>query len=124
MKALLPLLLVFACKCPPKATTTTTPEPTGSGSAVTPAPAPTTPPGGSPNEPAPTWPAAKPGLGENCGEGDACAQGMTCVAYYGIAGPRGPQFKTCEIRCDKDNACPAEHTCVTIADGPGQVCRK
>jgi hypothetical protein len=45
------------------------------------------------------------------------------VSYYGIAGPRGPQFKTCEIKCDKPTKCPAGTSCGVIADGPGQVCR-
>lgn len=67
-----------------------------------------------------------PGIGEKCGEGDACAQGLTCVSYYGIAGAKGPQFKTCEIKCDKDHeetVCPKGTHCATIADGPGSVCR-
>jgi hypothetical protein len=69
--------------------------------------------------------AAKPGIGENCGAGDACADGMTCVSYYGIAGRRGPEFKSCEIRCDGDRkaACPTGRSCVTVSDGPGRVCR-
>jgi hypothetical protein len=68
--------------------------------------------------------AAKPKMGENCGAGDACGDGLTCVSYYGIAGARGPQFKTCETKCGKGGgACPSGTKCVTIADGPGQVCR-
>jgi hypothetical protein len=93
------------------------PPPTQTPPAQTPGP-------GSAAEPAPSWPKGGPGIGENCGAGDACAQGLTCVAYYGIAGPRGPQFKSCEIRCTGDSGCPADHKCITIADGPGQVCRK
>lgn len=62
-------------------------------------------------------------MGENCGEADACAQGLECVKYYGIAGARGPQFKTCEKKCDKKQTCPSGTSCITIADGPGQVCR-
>jgi hypothetical protein len=62
-------------------------------------------------------------MGENCGDGDACAKGLECVKYYGIAGARGPQFKTCEVKCDKKQACPSGTKCITIADGPGQVCR-
>jgi hypothetical protein len=46
------------------------------------------------------------------------------VKYYGIAGPRGPQFSSCEIRCDGKEGCPTGLDCITIADGPGQVCRK
>lgn len=130
MKPLLPLLfLAFACSCPAKPATTTTPPaqgPTqGSGSGTTP----TTNPGsgsgsGSAAEPTPSWPAGGPGIGETCGANDACAQGLTCVSYYGIAGARGPQFKSCEIKCQDDSVCPAGHKCITIADGPGQVCRK
>lgn len=103
------------------------------------APAPTTPP--TPTEPAPTEPTADPsagsgsaapvekpadgpGIGENCGANDACAAGTECVKYYGIAGPRGGEFKTCEIKCSgKGGVCPAGKNCVTIADGPGSVCR-
>ena len=52
----------------------------------------------------------------------ACPSGQTCVSYYGIAGPAGPQFKSCEIPCSGAIKCPGTLTCVTIADGPGQVC--
>jgi len=62
-----------------------------------------------------------PKLHAKCGPGDACGEG-TCVSYYGIAGPRGPQFKTCEIKCDKTTKCPTGTKCSTVADGPGQVC--
>jgi hypothetical protein len=62
-------------------------------------------------------------IGQDCGAGDVCANGLECVKYYGIAGARGPQFKTCEVKCDKKKACPSGTSCVTIADGPGQVCR-
>ncbi|MGE0396312.1 MAG: hypothetical protein AB7T06_06305 [Kofleriaceae bacterium] len=63
------------------------------------------------------------GLGDKCGESDACGTGQTCVHYFGIAGPSGPELTSCEITC-KDNApCPAGTKCITIADGPGQVCR-
>jgi hypothetical protein len=64
-----------------------------------------------------------PGIEEPCGPGDRCAPGLTCVSYYGFAGPRGPQFKTCEIRCKDDSVCPKGRTCVTVSDGPGRVCR-
>ena len=80
--------------------------------------------GGTAAEPAPNWPKGTAGIGDNCGPNDTCGKGLTCVSYYGIAGPRGPQFKTCEIKCKADANCPAGHSCVTIADGPGQVCRK
>ena len=62
-----------------------------------------------------------PKLHAKCGPGDSCGEG-TCVTYYGIAGPRGPQFKTCEIKCDKTTKCPTGTKCSTVADGPGQVC--
>jgi hypothetical protein len=45
------------------------------------------------------------------------------VKYYGIAGPRGPQFTSCETKCDGGKACPDGLKCTTIADGPGAVCR-
>jgi hypothetical protein len=67
-----------------------------------------------------------PGMGKACGENDACAPGYECIKYYGIAGARGPQFKTCEIRCEKNSeeaVCPKGTHCATVADGPGQVCR-
>ncbi|HEY5946610.1 MAG TPA: hypothetical protein VIV40_14005 [Kofleriaceae bacterium] len=152
MKPLLLVLLFTACGCPQKTGTdnpapatqpptqtpaptptppeTQTPAPTPTPTpAPTPAPTPTPPPtkgsgSGSAAEPAPNWPKGTPGIGDNCGPNDACGKGLTCVSYYGIAGARGPQFKTCEIKCKSDASCPADHKCVTIADGPGQVCRK
>jgi len=63
-----------------------------------------------------------PKQGEGCAEGK-CAAGLTCVEYYGIAGPRGPKFTSCEIPCVGGGRCPGGQKCVTIADGPGQVCR-
>ena len=54
------------------------------------------------------------------------AAGLECVKYFGIAGPRGGELKSCEIRCQnprKDDGCPAGQTCLVIADGPGNVCR-
>ena len=89
-------------------------------------PPPVEPPPPSPATPAPddAAPVASgPALGQPCGTDDACAAGLTCVSYYGIAGPRGPEFKSCEIKCKADDACPPAHRCATIADGPGQVCR-
>ena len=64
---------------------------------------------------------AKPG--DDCSKGQACGVAATCVSYLGIAGARGPTFKTCEIRCTAKTACPSGTSCLTIADGPGQVCR-
>ncbi|MBK7073129.1 MAG: hypothetical protein IPH44_12575 [Myxococcales bacterium] len=62
-------------------------------------------------------------LGSACGEGDACPDGLMCARYFGIAGPSGPEFTSCEIACDTGQACPEGTACVTIADGPGAVCR-
>lgn len=59
-----------------------------------------------------------------CGE-QMCKPGYTCVEYFGVAGPRGPKFESCELPCDPIRArdCPAGLQCITIADGPGSVCR-
>jgi len=65
---------------------------------------------------------ALPGQQEPCPEG-RCAVGLACVSYLGIAGGQGPTFTSCEIRCGHGELCPASQTCVTVADGPGQVCR-
>lgn len=63
-------------------------------------------------------------LGTPCGDGDRCDGGTRCVTYYGVAGPRGPEFKSCEIACPSGKGpCPAGTACITIADGPGSVCR-
>lgn len=107
MKSLALCLLFAACSSP-------SPAP------VTPAPTTTeTPPPATPDP----EPASGAPLGQPCGAADACATGTECVKYYGIAGPRGPEFKSCEIRCKADDSCPPAHRCATIADGPGQVCR-
>lgn len=62
--------------------------------------------------------------GGDCAADNAvCSSGTQCMAYYGIAGPSGPEFKTCEIPCSHPGAsCPLGQSCATIADGPGQVC--
>lgn len=54
-----------------------------------------------------------------------CAAPTQCIEYYGIAGPSGPKFVSCEIPCKQSakDSCPAGKKCVTIADGPGSVCR-
>jgi hypothetical protein len=135
MRALLLVLLFVACGCPQK------PDPTPGGGPTT-MPTPAQPPVQQPpaqqppaqqppvQQPPVQQPPAQPpvqaaaGIGETCGAGDACAQGLTCVKYFGIAGPRGGEFKSCEIQCKGGTGCPAGHNCVTIADGPGQVCRK
>ncbi len=62
-----------------------------------------------------------PKQGAKCPDGK-CAEGLTCVEYYGVAGPSGPKFTSCEIPCPKGN-CPEGQSCTTIADGPGKVCR-
>jgi hypothetical protein len=112
------LLLFALAACSSKSSTTNAPPPLrpdpteGSGSAA-----------GSSTDPVAE---AGPGMGEKCGENDACAKGFECVSYYGIAGARGPQFKSCEIKCEmqnKESVCPKGTQCTTIADGPGQVCR-
>lgn len=64
-----------------------------------------------------------PGQGQACAEGNQCAPGLACLQYYGIAGPRGGVFTSCEIRCAATSDCPEAQYCITIADGPGQVCR-
>jgi hypothetical protein len=60
--------------------------------------------------------------GHPCAEG-RCAPGLACVEYYGIAGPRGGKFTSCEIRCGAGGKCSGGQQCITVADGPGQVCR-
>lgn len=63
--------------------------------------------------------------GQSCAAAtDQCAVGLSCESYYGIAGAAGPQFSTCEIPCAQPGAlCPLGQACVTVADGPGQVCQ-
>lgn len=61
--------------------------------------------------------------GHPCVDGK-CGDGLKCVEYYGIAGPKGPKFTSCEITCaGKKDTCPNGQLCVTVADGPGRVCR-
>lgn len=126
MKRILLAFVLAACSssapaptAPPTPTEPAPPpsEPTADPSAGSGSAAPNDKPNDKPADPA-------PGIGENCGPNDSCAAGTECVKYYGIAGPRGPEFKTCEIRCSgKGGTCPAGKNCVTIADGPGSVCR-
>lgn len=62
--------------------------------------------------------------GEDCSALDVvCAQGTTCLGYFGIAGPSGPLFQTCEVPCTDDGDCPDGQRCTVVADGPGQVCQ-
>ncbi len=111
MRTLLAIVLVAACSSssppPPQ------PSPTAGPSPARESPSPITPPANT----------SAPGVGQSCGSDGSCAQGLECVSYYGIAGARGPQFKSCEIRCGSEKQCPSGLACKTIADGPGQVCR-
>lgn len=79
--------------------------------------------GGEPPEPASPTPAVQdPPM---C-EGQPCESPRQCLSYYGIAGPSGPLFHACEIPCSPEAAgggCPDGMRCVTIADGPGDVCQ-
>lgn len=90
-------------------------------------PAPAKPDTAKPADPAPTGNSGNetlPGQTEKCTADGKCAAGLTCKTYYGIAGPRGPKFTSCEIPCSgKASSCPKGQSCTTIADGPGQVCR-
>jgi len=67
--------------------------------------------------------------GDGAAQGAPCDDGrcqgeLTCVKYYGIAGPSGPQFTSCEVPCSlPGSVCPDGQACITIADGPGRVCR-
>jgi hypothetical protein len=64
-----------------------------------------------------------PKQGEKCPVGQ-CAVGLSCVEYYGVAGTKGPKLTSCEIACPKGQGdCPNGQLCVTVADGPGKVCR-
>jgi hypothetical protein len=73
--------------------------------------------------PATPAPATATKLGDKCGDGDSCTAPATCVSYSGIAGPGGPTFKTCEVKCKDDSGCPDGTHCRVVADGPGHVCR-
>jgi hypothetical protein len=58
--------------------------------------------------------------------GEPCESPRRCISYYGIAGPSGPLFHACEIPCELEvdnGGCPDGMRCVTIADGPGNVCQ-
>lgn len=135
-------LLAAACTSTPPATSSTsttstnTPQPPPEPAPPTnphQAPQPTAGGGGGsgtggttadhPAGPTPPSQSSGPTPGEKCGANDTCRAGLECVSYYGIAGARGPQFKTCERRCSDKMPCSAGQQCNTIADGPGQVCR-
>lgn len=110
MRTLLAIVLVAACSSSSPPPPQPTPTPVAPPAQESPSPA--TPPAN----------VAAPGVGQKCGPNDLCADGAECVSYYGIAGARGPQFKSCEIRCGTDKPCPSGLSCKTVADGPGQVC--
>jgi hypothetical protein len=122
------LVALVACSSPkqtPAPAPAPTPAPTPAPDPTPPAPDPTPPKQDPPATPKPDPPGQvnTQKLHDKCGPNDACGPGMTCAHYFGIAGPRGPEFKTCEIKCTKGTACPTGTTCGIIADGPGQVCR-
>ena len=109
MKTSILLAILFAAACSGSPKTTTTEEPANTGDDDT---------------TEPTQTETRPGRGEECAEGGGCADGLECIEYYGIAGPSGPKFTSCETSCAEDPAkCPDGTACQTIADGPGQVCR-
>src|SRR5262245_1546803 len=58
-------------------------------------------------------------LGSACGADGACPTGTACAKYFGIAGPSGPEFSSCEVSCAASEPCPTGSSCTTIADGPG-----
>jgi hypothetical protein len=62
---------------------------------------------------------------EECsGENQQCDSGLSCLTYFGFGGNLGPSFSRCEIACNNhSNRCPLGQQCITIADGPGPVCR-
>ncbi|HEY0254774.1 MAG TPA: hypothetical protein VGC41_24780 [Kofleriaceae bacterium] len=97
--------------------------PSPAAPAPAPSPEPTPAPTPTQTRPSPPPVTGGPKVGGKCGPNDECEAPATCIKYYGIAGPRGPQFAQCEIKCDKKSKCPDGKTCRTIADGPGQVCR-
>lgn len=84
---------------------------------------------GTPLPPLPQQPEPEPEPEASCAT-VLCQPPTVCLEYYGIAGPSGPKFVSCEIPCDptakakkKQSGCPEGMSCVTIADGPGSVCR-
>jgi hypothetical protein len=115
MKHLASVALVLATACSGSGASSPGPA---SGSASPPPPPPPDPT---------TEPSSEPlditKLGQSCGDGGTCSPGTECVKYYGIAGPRGPQFSSCEIPCSEKSTCPTGTHCTTVADGPGAVCR-
>lgn len=59
------------------------------------------------------------GQGEDCGNDQQCAEGLTCISYFGIA---GNELKSCEISCKNSIHCPSGQSCINIADGPQDIC--
>jgi hypothetical protein len=122
------LLLLAACPGPQATNTQTSPstmEPAPGGTPGTGTPGTGTPGTGTPGTgttSGSTPPREGPKLGEPCAPGDVCGEGA-CVTYFGIAGARGGELKSCEIRCDPTRPCEGERKCITVTDGPGQVCR-
>src|SRR5262245_57778164 len=49
--------------------------------------------------------------GQPCPDG-ACAVGLDCITFFGVAGPRGGTFTSCEIRCGGARVCPRGQECV------------
>lgn len=103
------------------ATGCTSPTTTGNGTGSTTTPTASEPADPQPSTDEPKSAAPSPGQAQECPAG-TCAEGLECIEYYGIAGTSGPKFTSCEMRC-KSGACPDGQQCVTISDGPGQVCR-
>ncbi len=114
----LPFVLAsIACRPEPTENPTTDTAPT---TATPTTDAPTT---DTPTSDTSTEPGDAPKQGEACPAG-TCAEGLQCIEYFGIAGPNGPKFTSCEVPCpDEKSTCPEGQSCVTIADGPGRVCR-
>jgi hypothetical protein len=114
--------LVFLVACGSKTTTPPLEAPPPSSADASAVVAPSTV-DAAPSLPPPDPDPAPPQLGGDCANGQTCAAPATCVSYRGIAGARGPEFKTCEIKCADAKNCPNGTKCMTIADGPGRVCR-
>jgi hypothetical protein len=107
------LLILIGCSHAPPSTTSGS-----AGGEISTASRVATPPHPDP----PQNDAAGPAMGEPCAAGDRCGAGLTCIAYYGIAGTKGPRFTSCETKCETDRDCGGKQ-CTTISDGPGRVCR-
>ena len=61
-------------------------------------------------------------LNTPCVDG-TCPSALTPIKFYGVAGPAGPEFCWCSLRCSLSaDACPDGTHCQTIPDGPGDVC--